>query len=92
MFPQYDLNKIKLGVDQKTWEKAVGIYETEKVTEFEESYSGYTAAVLGAHPYDVAISEINFNLGDCSCFMGRTGNVCKHMVALAIYAVMRCPR
>ena len=57
MFPRYDLEKIKFGVDEKTWERAVGIYEAGKITETEEGYFGFTARVLGTHSYDVAISE-----------------------------------
>jgi len=89
MNPAYDLEKIKFGLDEKKWRRAVELYEDGKITEFEESYLGYTALVLGAKPYDVAISESACEQGDCSCFMGRSGSVCKHMVALAIYAVMR---
>jgi uncharacterized Zn finger protein len=89
MFPRYDLEKIKFGVDEKTWERAVGIYEAGKITETEEGYFGFTARVLGTHSYDVAISEDSFNCGHCSCFVGQSGNVCKHMIALAIWAVLR---
>jgi hypothetical protein len=89
MMPRYDLDKIKFGVDPKTWERAVALYEGGKVTEFEESYSGYTAVVLGTQPYDVAVSERYYDHGDCNCFVGQRDELCKHMVALAIYAIMR---
>lgn len=89
MVPQYDLDEIKSGVEEKKWERAVDLYKSGKVTEFEESPSGYTALVLGARPYDVAVSETDCNHGDCSCFMGSNGKVCKHILALAIYAVLR---
>ena len=89
MMPKYDLVKIKSGVDEKIWERAIALHEAGRITEFEETYNGYTASVLGTEPYDVAVSESYFNQGDCSCFMGRTGTVCKHMIALAIYAVCR---
>jgi uncharacterized Zn finger protein len=89
MIPKYDLEKIKSGIDEKTWGRAVWLHESGRVTEFEETYNGYTASVLGTEPYDVAVSESYFNQGDCSCFVGRTGAVCKHMIALAICAVGR---
>jgi uncharacterized Zn finger protein len=89
MMPQYDLEKIKFGVDEKTWERAVGLYQSGKVTEFEQSYNGYTALVLGGQSYDVAVSELHYGQGDCNCFMGQQGILCKHMAALAIYAVLR---
>jgi len=89
MKPAYDLGKIKLGVDEKTWERAVRIYKSGKVTEFEESPAGFTARVVGSEPYDVAVSENHFGQGDCNCFLGHQGKLCKHMVALAIYAIKR---
>ena len=89
MVPQYDLEKIKSGVEGKVWDKAVALYEGNKITEFEESHFGFSALVLGTESYDVAISENHYHQGDCSCFMGRQGILCKHMVALAIYAIFR---
>lgn len=88
MIPQYDLEKIKFGVDEKTWERAVGLYEAGKITEVEEGYFGFTARVLGTQLYDVAVSETHYDRGDCNCFVGQR-DICKHMVALAIWAVMR---
>ncbi len=89
MAPRYDLEKIKFGVDQKTWARAVELYEAGKVSEVEESYIGFTAQVLGTHPYDVAISETHCDCGHCNCFVGRQDILCKHVVALAIWAVRR---
>ena len=89
MIPQYDLEKIKFGVDQKTWARAVGLYEAGKVSEVEESYIGFTARVSGTQSYDVAVSETHYDRGHCNCFVGRQDILCKHMVALAIWAVRR---
>ncbi len=89
MAPRYDLEKIKFGVDERTWERAVGLYESGKITEVEEGYFGFTARVLGTHPYDVAVSQTHYDRGDCNCFVGQRDMLCKHMVALAIWAVMR---
>lgn len=89
MAPQYGLEEIKSGTDEKTWARAVALYEAGKVSEVEESYVGFTARVLGTQPYDTAVSDVCFNQGHCSCFVGRTGAACKHMIALAIWAVRR---
>jgi uncharacterized Zn finger protein len=89
MKPTYDLEKIKSGVDEKTWERAVGLYKAGKVAEFEESPAGFTARVAGSKPYDVAVSESQFSHGDCNCFLGQQGTLCKHIVALAIFAILR---
>ena len=76
-------------MDEKTWERAAGLYEAGKVSEVEESYIGFTARVSGTQPYDVAVSETHYDHGHCNCFVGRQDIPCKHMVALAIWAVLR---
>jgi len=60
-------------VDKKLWDKAADIYRNGKITEFEEFYAGYTALVLGSEPYDTAVSNTNFNQGNCNCFWGNRG-------------------
>lgn len=89
MPPAYNLDKIKFGVDPATFEKAVDLYEKKKVTKFEEAIRAYSAVVLGSKPYQVSVEARNFNYGHCTCYLGEQDILCKHMVALAIYAIMR---
>jgi hypothetical protein len=88
MLPPYDLNKIKFATDEATFRRAVGLYESGKVTELETLGGYYSAVVLGTEPYRVSISARNHKQGDCTCYVRQNGRLCKHMVALAIYAVM----
>ena len=88
MRPAYDLDKIKFGVGSPTFERAVGLYEDKKVTKFKEDFGGYSAVVLGTHPYDVSVSARHYDRGNCNCYLGQRDELCKHMVAVAIYAVM----
>jgi len=44
--------------------------------------------VLGTKPYRVSVSGRNYKHGHCTCYVGEKGTLCKHMVALALYAVM----
>ncbi|MCD6149622.1 hypothetical protein J7J13_02450 [bacterium] len=88
MRPAYDLDKIKFGVGSPTFERAVGLYEDKKVTEFKEDFGGYSAVVLGTHPYDVSVSARHYDRGSCNCYLGQRDELCKHVVAVAIYAVM----
>jgi len=85
--PNYDLDKIKYATDGPTWEKAVGLYQKGKVTEFKELLNGFSAVVLGSSPYQVFISSKNYDRGDCECYLGQNDTLCKHMVAVAICAV-----
>ena len=87
MMPQYDLDKIKFATDGPTFERAVALYENEKVTEFEEGFGMYSAVVLGTKPYRVSVEGRRYGYGCCECYLGQQGTLCKHMVAVAIYAV-----
>lgn len=88
MKPSFDLDKIKFATDQPTFDKAVDLYEKGKVTQFKEEIGVYLAVVLGTHPYCVSIEARRFGLGNCDCYLGQQDTLCKHMVALSIYAVM----
>jgi len=87
MLPKYDLDKIKFATDGPTFEKAVALYESGKVTRFEEGIGGYSAVVIGAKPYRVSVEARRYDYGHCECYLGQNDTLCKHMVALAIYAV-----
>ena len=43
MIPQYDLEKIKFGTDGPTFERAVDLYESGKITEFKIFMNGFSA-------------------------------------------------
>ncbi|MCK5062166.1 hypothetical protein KAR28_06510 [Candidatus Parcubacteria bacterium] len=88
MPPKFSLDKIKFATDQPTFERAVGLYESGKVTRFKEDYGGYSAVVSGTHPYNVSVSSRHYDHGNCDCYLGQRNTLCKHMVAVAIYAVM----
>ena len=86
MPPKYDLDKIKFATDGPTFEKAVDLYEKGKVTKFEEGIGGYSAVVIGTKPYRVSVEARRYDYGHCECYLGQNDMLCKHMVALAIYA------
>ena len=88
MLPKYDLDKIKYATDAPTFEKAVDLYEKGKVAKFEEELNGFFAVVLGTKPYKVYAGNRHYDQGDCECYLGQNDTLCKHMVAVAIYAVM----
>lgn len=89
MQPNYTLEKIKFATDPQTFERAVALYESGKITEFEEDIRGYCAVVLGTKPYSVFVENHNFALGHCDCYLGQNDVLCKHIVAVAVWAVMR---
>lgn len=89
MLPQYDLDKIKFATDGSTFERAVGLYESKKVKEFKSFVNGFSAVVIGTKPYRVFVSARYYDRGECECYLGQHDTLCKHMVAVAIYAIRR---
>ena len=59
-----------------------------KVSQFKEDFNGYSAVVLGTYPYHVYVSNRDYDSGYCDCYLGQKDTLCKHMVAVAIHAVM----
>ncbi|HCP09035.1 MAG TPA: hypothetical protein DIT25_04550 [Candidatus Moranbacteria bacterium] len=88
MKPIYNLDKIKFATDGPTFEKAVGLYEKGKVMRFKEELNGFLATVSGTKPYSVYVDRRQYDQGDCDCYLGQNNTLCKHMVAVAIYAAM----
>src|SRR3989338_4502645 len=84
----YDLNKIKFATDEATFRRAVELYERGKVTQVEEAFGDFTAVIQGTQPYRVSVSGRNYRHGHCTCYVGEKGSLCKHMVALALHAVL----
>lgn len=89
MEPRYDLEKIKFSLDGGTWGKAVTLYETGKVINFQDNGFTFTADVCGTSLYKVTVSPKQYTDGDCTCYLGQNDVLCKHMVAVAIYALKR---
>jgi len=88
MKPKYDLDKIKFSTDRPTYKRAVDLYKTGKVTQFKEGINSYSAVVLGTKPYRVSIEARRYGLATCECYLGQKYILCKHIAAVAIYAVM----
>jgi hypothetical protein len=88
MSPKYDLEKIKFATDGPTFERAVNLYERGKITQFEEGIGTYSAVVQGSKPYRVSVEARRYDYGHCECYLGQNNTLCKHMVALAIQAVL----
>jgi len=88
MKTNYNLDKIKFATDNATFKRAVGLYSSGKVTEVEEWGGDCTAVVLGTKPYRVSVSARNYKRSSCTCYLGQKDTLCKHVVALALYAVM----
>jgi hypothetical protein len=49
--------------------------------------NGFSAVMLGSNPYQVFVSNRDYDRGSCDCYLGKQDVLCKHMVAVAIWAV-----
>src|SRR3989344_915342 len=86
--PTYTLDDVRFGTDAPTFEKAVALYEGGKVTKFNWSMHGYSAVVRGGSPYEVYVSAKDYDRGNCTCYLGQEDVLCKHMIAVALYALL----
>jgi len=89
MTPQYDLEKIKFGLDGGTWSKAVSLYSDGKVKNFHDTDFTWAADVWGTQLYNVIVSKKQYTDGDCTCYLGQNDTLCKHMIAVAIYGLKK---
>lgn len=85
--PSYDLDKIKFGADEKTWERAIGLYESAKIKDFQDTEFTFVAKVQGTHLYDVIVSKKRYTDGNCACYLGQNDTLCKHIIAVTIYGL-----
>ena len=88
MFVNYDLDKIKFATDGPTFKRAIDLYEKGKIKNFCKTTGGFSAVVLGTKPYQVFVSARRFDQGSCQCYLGQHDTLCKHMVAVALWAVL----
>ena len=87
--PKFDLKKIKYATGNPLWDRAVDLYESGKVIRFKDNGESFSGMVLGGNPYEAWVSRDKFDVGDCTCYLGKKDELCKHLVALAIRAVTR---
>ena len=94
IIPQYDLDKIKFATGSPTFERAVEIYNSGGVINFEEVGFGFNTRVRGSKGnfYNVYVSSRHYDSGNCNCYLGQNDTLCKHLVATAIYAIKRGER
>ncbi len=86
--PHYGLDKLKFAVGSPMFERAVDLYEEGRVKDFQADTFGYSAQVHGGNIYHVFVSAKAYDVGHCDCHMGQKEELCKHLVAIALHAVI----
>ncbi len=87
IIPKFTISDIQLDVGDHEFKKAFSLYEKDAVHTIKSDFSGYHAVVSGTQDYRVYVSAKSFDVGDCNCYIGQKGELCKHMLALAIAVV-----
>lgn len=82
--PQFTIDDVKYADGPATFGRAQDLFQTGKVQDITETVRGYRAIVQGTHPYNVVVSYRRVDEGDCSCYLGQNGKLCKHVLALAL--------
>ncbi|MDD5721012.1 MAG: SWIM zinc finger family protein [Candidatus Pacebacteria bacterium] len=89
LLPQFSLFDIQIGVGEEEFKKGYKLFNDGKVGKIKSDIRGFSAAVAGAHPYEVFVEANDFDQGSCSCYLGQKDILCKHMIALAIAAIFK---
>jgi len=84
---EFTLDDIHFRTDAGIFERALDLYTKKAVTSVEFHPMGYSARVKGGHLYHVMVPSKDFRRGDCDCYMGKEGYLCKHIIALALHLV-----
>lgn len=82
--PKFTLDDVKYADSPAAFQRAQVLYRSGKVGRVVEGLSGFEATVHGTQPYAVTISSSRVDQGDCTCYLGQHGRMCKHMLALAL--------
>jgi hypothetical protein len=84
----YDFAKIRHRCYGATFQRACDIYREGKVMRVRRFGKTCEATVTGNHAYQVIVDTEKFGYGDCDCYIGENGGLCKHLVALSIYVAL----
>ncbi len=82
--PAFTLDDLKYAEGPTTFGRAQELYRSGKVREITPTARGYRAIVHGTQPYHVGVSQQRVDDGDCTCYLGQNGRLCKHVLALAL--------
>lgn len=79
----FTYSDVKYASDEASFKRAKDLFAKGKVQSFKTLANGYRAVVQGSTDYSVMVSSKRVNYGDCDCYMGQNGQLCKHMLAVA---------
>ncbi len=76
---------LETAVSAQTYKKAQNIFNGGDIKDLEYLPSMAVAYVKGSsNYYEVAVSYKDIYKSDCNCYAGERGNICKHVIALAL--------
>lgn len=86
--PKFTYDNVKFAAHGGIFARAIKLFADGKVRNFHElGGGGYEAIVQGSESYRVRLNSKRVDYADCTCYMGQNDDLCKHMLALALYAL-----
>lgn len=82
--PKFTFEEIRYADTTATFDRAMTLYESGKVGPITSDRQGYSAVIMGTHPYQVSISGKRVDECSCNCYLGQHDRLCKHVLALAL--------
>lgn len=88
--PKFSYDDVKFSTDRAIVARALKLFTDRKVQDFRELRSGdYAATIIGTEPYKVLLDNKRIDNANCTCYMGQNDQLCKHVLALALYVLHR---
>ncbi len=86
--PLFEIDDIRYALSPQTVKKAYELYP-DGVCRLRISPRGYFALVQGSKLYEVSVSRKDIWRSECSCYAGKEGTMCKHVLATALAAIQK---
>ncbi len=85
----FTLKDLAMENDESTYQKAFLLYKANSIKGYKEDDYSISAKVQGTKTYETHIKKTDYEKGNCTCYMGQNNYICKHMLALAIYHILK---
>lgn len=85
--PKFSIDDVKFSASESIYKRAQDLFSSGKIVDYLAHRTGYSAVVKGGDDYSVTLSATRIDYGNCTCYMGQNDELCKHILALALYAL-----
>lgn len=90
--PGFTIEEVRYADSNAVFDRALTIFESGKIGPITSNRQGYSAVIIGTHPYQVSVSAKRVDTGSCNCYLGQHDRLCKHILALALAVLHKTGR